>query len=143
MDSVSLRFRAQTLPSMRAHHRPASTTNQRRILPDVLLDEVEVQRVVERDPENQDAEHEPEIADAIREESFFAGVRRTGFLEPKTDEQVEKEFPTFLNQLKWTLITDKIVQDNAIQVAPDEIRAFAKQQLFSYMGGANLADDQP
>jgi trigger factor len=62
---------------------------------------------------------------------------------PKTDEQVEKEFPAFLNQLKWTLISDKIVQDNGIQVNPDEIRAFAKQQLFSYMGGANLSDDQP
>jgi trigger factor len=63
--------------------------------------------------------------------------------EPKSDEQVEKEFPAFLSQLKWTLITDKIVQDNAIQVNPDEIRNFAKQQLFSYMGGANLSDDQP
>jgi trigger factor len=63
--------------------------------------------------------------------------------EPKTDEQVEKEFPGFLNQLKWTLISDKIVQDHGIQVNPDEIRAFAKQQLFSYMGGANLSDDQP
>lgn len=63
--------------------------------------------------------------------------------EPKSDEQVEKEFPAFLSQLKWTLITDKIVQDNAIQVTPDEIRGFAKQQLFSYMGGANLSDDQP
>ncbi len=62
---------------------------------------------------------------------------------PKTDEEVEKEFPSFLSQLKWTLISDKIVQDNAIQVSPDEIRAFAKQQLFSYMGGANLSDDQP
>lgn len=61
----------------------------------------------------------------------------------KTDEDVEKEFPTFISQLKWTLISDKIVQDNAIVVNPDEIRAFAKQQLFSYMGGANLSDDQP
>ncbi len=61
----------------------------------------------------------------------------------KTDEQVEKEFPGFLNQLKWTLISDKIVQENGIAVNPDEIRSFAKQQLFSYMGGANLSDDQP
>jgi trigger factor len=61
----------------------------------------------------------------------------------KTDEEVEKEFPAFLSQLKWTLITDKIVQENNIQVSPDEIRGFAKQQLFSYMGGANLSDDQP
>ena len=63
--------------------------------------------------------------------------------EPKSDEEVETEFPKFLSQLKWTLITDKIVQDNAIQVTPDEIKGFAKQQLFSYMGGANLSDDQP
>jgi trigger factor len=62
---------------------------------------------------------------------------------PKTDEEVEKEFPTFISQLKWTLISDKIVQDNGIVVNPDEIKAFAKQQLFSYMGGANLSDDQP
>ncbi len=62
---------------------------------------------------------------------------------PKTDEQIEKEFPGFLNQLKWTLISDKIVNENGIQVAPDEIRTFAKQQLFSYMGGANLGEDQP
>ena len=61
----------------------------------------------------------------------------------KTDEEIEKEFPVFLNQLKWTLITDKIVQENGIQVSPDEIRAFAKQQLFSYMGNNNLSDDQP
>ena len=63
---------------------------------------------------------------------------------PKSEEEVEKEFPTFLNQLKWTLISDKIVQDNAIEVNPDEIRQFAKQQLFGYMGGmGNVADDQP
>jgi trigger factor len=63
---------------------------------------------------------------------------------PKTDEQVEQEFPVFLNQLKWTLISDKIVQDNTIQVQPDEIRNFAKQQLLGYMGnmGTN-AEDQP
>lgn len=62
----------------------------------------------------------------------------------KSDEQVEKEFPTFLNQLKWTLITDKIVQENGIQVDPDEIRNFARQQLFGYMGGMGAeAQDQP
>jgi len=62
----------------------------------------------------------------------------------KSDDQVEKEFPTFLNQLKWTLITDKIVQDNAIKVDPEEIRGFAKQQLFGYMGGMGAdAQDQP
>lgn len=64
--------------------------------------------------------------------------------EGNSDEQVEKEFPTFLKQLKWTLITDKIVQENEIQVQPDEIREFAKQQLMGYMGGMGpVAEDQP
>ena len=61
----------------------------------------------------------------------------------KTDEEVEKEFPTFLNQLKWTLITDKVTTENAIQVNPDEIRAFAKQQLMGYMAGAAMDEEQP
>lgn len=62
---------------------------------------------------------------------------------PKSAEEAEAEYPKFESQLKWTLITEKIVNENAIQVNPQEIRDFAKQQLFSYMGGgAGLADDQ-
>lgn len=60
----------------------------------------------------------------------------------KTDEEVEHEFPNFLNQLKWTLITDKISQQNSLQVSPDEIRQFAKQQLLGYMGMQALDEEQ-
>lgn len=60
----------------------------------------------------------------------------------KTDEEIEHEFPVFINQLKWTLISDKIVSENQIQVTPDEIRAFAKQQLFGYMGMSALDSEQ-
>ena len=76
-------------------------------------------------------------------EGFLKKWVKTQGESPKSDEEVEKEFPKFLSQLKWTLISDKILQDNAIQVSTDEIRNFAKQQLFNYMSGANLADDQP
>jgi len=62
---------------------------------------------------------------------------------PKTDEEVEAEYPTFEKQLKWTLITDKIQKENAIEVEPQEIQAFAKQQLFGYMGMSGMEDDQP
>ncbi len=63
---------------------------------------------------------------------------------PKTDEEVENEFPTFKNQLKWTLISNRIVTENNIQVQQDELSNFAKQQLFSYMGGMpNAGEDQP
>ena len=62
----------------------------------------------------------------------------------KTEEQIDQEMPTFLNQLKWTLISDKIVRDNGIEVTPDELRTFAKQQLFNYMGGNQAGiEEQP
>jgi trigger factor len=63
--------------------------------------------------------------------------------EKKTEEEAEKEFPTFKNQLKWTLISDKIVRENNIDVKPEEIKAFAKQQLFGYMNMPMSGDDQP
>ena len=62
--------------------------------------------------------------------------------EEKTDEQVEKEFPKFLDQLKWTLISDKIVSKNDIKVLPEEIKDFVKQQLLGYMGMSALDDQQ-
>lgn len=62
----------------------------------------------------------------------------------KTDEQVDQEFPGFLKQLTWTLISEKIVFENELQVDPDEIRQFARQQLLGYMGGMGAgADQQP
>jgi trigger factor len=60
----------------------------------------------------------------------------------KSDEQIEQEFPNFLNQLKWTLITDKISQENDIKVQQDDIRQFAKQQLLGYMGTNALDEEQ-
>ncbi|MFL5787083.1 MAG: trigger factor [Flavisolibacter sp.] len=62
--------------------------------------------------------------------------------QPKSDEEVEHEFPVFINQLKWTLITDKLIQQNNIQVQQDELREFAKQQLLGYMGMAATMDDE-
>jgi trigger factor len=60
----------------------------------------------------------------------------------KTDQEVETEFPQFVNQLKWTLITERLIQQNNIKVEPDEIRQFAKQQLLGYMGGQALDEEQ-
>jgi trigger factor len=60
----------------------------------------------------------------------------------KSAEQIEHEFPTFQNQLKWTLITEKLGQDAGIQVSQDDVRQFAKQQLLGYMGMAAMDDEQ-
>lgn len=76
-------------------------------------------------------------------ETFLKRWIQQGGEEPKTPEQAEHEFPGFANQLKWTLITDKIVRDNAIEVKPEDIQAFAKNQLLGYMGGTVVDDQQP
>ncbi|HUQ97749.1 MAG TPA: trigger factor [Chitinophagaceae bacterium] len=60
----------------------------------------------------------------------------------KSDEQIEEEFPSFLNQLKWSLITEKLAQDANLEVAQDEVRQFAKEQLLSYMGGMAQMDEE-
>jgi trigger factor len=77
-------------------------------------------------------------------ESFLKRWLQTGGEKPKTQEEVESEFPTFTNQLKWTLILDKIARENNLEATAEDIKAFARQQLMGYMGnmGANL-DEQP
>lgn len=76
-------------------------------------------------------------------EDFLKRWMLNGTEKAKTQEEVENEFPAFSNQLKWTLITDKLVQDNSIEVLPDDLHNFAKNQLLSYMGGSNINIDQP
>lgn len=62
--------------------------------------------------------------------------------EPKTDEEVEQEFPAFINSLKWSLISDTLIQSNDIQVKQDDVRQFAKEQLLGYMGMNTLDEEQ-
>jgi len=57
---------------------------------------------------------------------------------PKTAEEVEKEMPTFLRQLKWSALNEKIVADNNIQVKREEIEQYARYQIMSYMGNNGL-----
>jgi trigger factor len=77
-------------------------------------------------------------------EAFLKRWLETGGDKAKTKEEAEAEYPTFANQLKWTLISSKLSQDNKIEVLPEDIRNFAKMQLFSYMGGqlGALGDNQ-
>jgi trigger factor len=59
----------------------------------------------------------------------------------KTEEEVESEYPSFSNQLKWTLISDKIIQENNIDVTPDELRNYMKEEIMRYFGQMNLGDE--
>jgi len=59
----------------------------------------------------------------------------------KTEEEVLAEYPTFANQLKWTLISDRIVTDNHIDVTPEELRASMKAEIMQYFGQMNMGDE--
>jgi len=76
-------------------------------------------------------------------ESFLKRWMQNGTDKPKSQEEVEKEFPEFVNQLKWTLITDKILREQHIEITADDIKAFAKQQLFGYMPMKSNEESQP
>ncbi len=77
-------------------------------------------------------------------EQFLKRWLQTGGEQPKTAEEAEQDYPTFVSQLKWTLTSGKLINENKIEVLPEDIRDFAKQQLFSYMGGqlGALGDSQ-
>lgn len=79
-------------------------------------------------------------------EKFLKRWMQNGGEKPKTEEEVEKEYPSFANSLKWTLVVDQLVKDHKVEVNQDDIRDFAKAQLFSYMGNMNMGQldlDQP
>ena len=76
-------------------------------------------------------------------DSFLKRWLQNGGEKQKSAEEAEAEYPSFSNSLKWTLISTKISTDNKIDVLPDDIKAFAKNQLFSYMGAGVLDETQP
>lgn len=60
----------------------------------------------------------------------------------KTSEEVEAEYPSFINQLKWTLISDKVIHDNKIEVSPDEVRKNMKEEMLQYFGQTNTSGEE-
>ena len=76
-------------------------------------------------------------------ENFLRRWLEEGSEKAKTPEEAEKELPTFLNQLKWTLISTKLINDNEVKVEPEEIKNYAIRQIASYMQGQSFGDDMP
>lgn len=52
----------------------------------------------------------------------------------KTDAEVEQEFPAFEHQLRWTLISDKIINENKISVSFEEVNEDIKARVLAYFG---------
>lgn len=75
-------------------------------------------------------------------DEFLKRWLQTGNAEQrKTAEEAEAEFPMFSNQLKWTLISDKIIKDNKLEVTADELKESMRTEVMRYFGTMNLGDD--
>ena len=73
--------------------------------------------------------------------SFLKRWLEIGTEKQKTIEEVEAEYPQFENQLKWTLISDKIIKENNLDVSEEELRNNMKKEIMSYFGQMNLGED--
>lgn len=71
-------------------------------------------------------------------ETFLKKWLQKGGEKEQTSEEVEKEFPAFLNQLRWTLVSNEIGTANSIQVNREEIVDSLRQQLMGYFGSMNM-----
>lgn len=60
----------------------------------------------------------------------------------KTDAEVEQEFPAFEHQLRWTLISDKIINENKISVSFEEVNEDIKARVLAYFG-MQAGDEAP
>ena len=65
---------------------------------------------------------------------FLKRWLKEGQEKPKTEAEVEQEFPAFEHQLRWTLISDKIINDNKIAVSFEEVNEDIKARVLSYFG---------
>ncbi|MGN6297272.1 MAG: trigger factor [Ginsengibacter sp.] len=74
-------------------------------------------------------------------ETFLKRWLEVGGEKLKSKEQVEEEYPKFVDQLKWTLISDKIIKDNNLEVSQDELRNSVKEEISRYFGQMNLGED--
>ena len=72
-------------------------------------------------------------------EDFLKKWLRVSGEKPKTEEEVENEFPTFKTQLRWTLISDRIIKDNSIEATDEEVKESLRQQVLGYFGNMGLS----
>jgi trigger factor len=73
--------------------------------------------------------------------SFLKRWLQTGGDEPKTAEQAETEFPSFSSQLKWTLISDRLIKENKLEVTEAELKDHMRGEVSRYFGQMNMGED--
>jgi trigger factor len=72
---------------------------------------------------------------------FLTRWLKTGGDKQRTQEEAEREYPTFENQLKWTLISDTITKENKLDVSEEELRTSLKEEVSRYFGNMNIGED--
>jgi trigger factor len=73
---------------------------------------------------------------------FLKRWLKEGQEKPKTEAEVEQEFPGFEHQLRWTLISDKLINENNISVSFEEVNADIKNRVLAYFG-MQAGDEAP
>ncbi len=74
-------------------------------------------------------------------DEFLKNWLKRGGEKEKSAEEVEAEFPTFTNQLKWTLISDKLIKENNLEVTEEELRESMKKEILQYFGQMKMDGD--
>jgi trigger factor len=72
--------------------------------------------------------------------TFLKRWLREGGDKPKSAEEVENEFGSFDHQLRWQLISDKLMAENNIFVTREEVLSDIKTRVLAYFGMG--ADDE-
>jgi trigger factor len=73
---------------------------------------------------------------------FLKRWMKEGGEKPKTPAEVEHEYPGFDHQLRWTLISDKLISEHNISVSREEVLEDIKARVLNYFGMA-AGDDAP
>ncbi len=74
-------------------------------------------------------------------DAFLKRWLEVGGEKKKSAEEVEAEYPSFASQLKWNLISDKLIDDNKIEVSAEELRNHLKAEIMQYFGQVQLGED--
>ncbi|GAA4464579.1 trigger factor [Nemorincola caseinilytica] len=73
---------------------------------------------------------------------FLKRWMREGGEKRRTAEEVDAEFGSFDHQLRWQLISDKLMQENGIEVSLDEIKTDIKVRVLAYFGLTTEQEDE-
>lgn len=59
---------------------------------------------------------------------------------PISEEQIEKEYPAFAKNLKWSLIVKKVSRENGVDVSMEEVKARTADQVRQQMASYGIPD---